>query len=74
VPLGKSGKEIIYSKKADSGEDMLGSELGAFVDAVLDDKPVAVTIEEATEALRIALEVKRIGLESIDKMLAENPA
>ncbi len=74
VPLGKSGKEIVYSKKADTGEDMLGAELGAFVDAVLDGQPVAVTIEEATEALRIALEVKRIGLESIDKMLAENPA
>lgn len=69
VPLGKSGKDIIYTKKPDTGEDMLGAELGAFVDAVLDDTPVAVTVAEATEALRVALEVKRIGLESIEKML-----
>ncbi len=74
VPLGKSGKEIIYTKKADSGQDMLGAELGAFLTAVIDDTPVAVSIDEGTEALRVALEVKRIGLESIEKMLKENPA
>lgn len=71
VPLGKSGKDIIYTKKTDTGEDMLGAELAAFLDSVLHDSPVAVTLDEATEALRVALEVKRIGLESIDKMLQE---
>ena len=71
IPLGKSGKDIIYSKKADTGEDMLGAELAAFLDAVANDHPVAVTVDEATEALRVALEVKRIGLESIQKMLQE---
>jgi predicted dehydrogenase len=71
VPLGKSGKDIIYTKKADNGEDMLGAELAAFLDAVANNRPVAVTIDEATEALRVALEVKRIGLESIQKMLQE---
>ena len=73
VPLGKSGKEIIYTKKADSGVDMLGAELGAFLDAIIDDRPVTVGIEAATEALRVALEIERIGLESIEKMLRENP-
>jgi predicted dehydrogenase len=71
IPLGKSGKDIIYTKKSDTGEDMLGAELAAFLDAVIHDRPVAVTIDEATEALRVALEVKRIGLESIEKMLQE---
>lgn len=71
IPLGKSGKDIIYTKKSDTGEDMLGAELAAFLDAVIHDRPVAVTINEATEALRVALEVKRIGLESIEKMLQE---
>jgi len=71
VPLGKSGKDIIYTKKSDTGEDMLGAELAAFLDAVIHGWPVAVTIDEATEALRVALEVKRIGLESIEKMLQE---
>ena len=71
MPLGKSGQEIIYTKKADSGQDMLAAELSAFLDAVLNDQPVAVSIDEATEALRVALEVKRIGLESIEKMLRE---
>lgn len=71
IPLGKSGKDIIYTKKSDTGEDMLGAELATFLDAVVHDRPVAVTIDEATEALRVALEVKRIGLESINKMLQE---
>ena len=53
---------------------MLGAELAAFFGAVLDDKPVAVSIGEATEALRVALEVKRIGLASIDRMLQESSA
>ena len=71
IPLGKSGKDIIYTKKSDNGEDMLGAELGAFLGAVIHDQRVAVTIDEATEALRVALEVKRIGLESIERMLRE---
>ncbi|MEW5795263.1 MAG: Gfo/Idh/MocA family oxidoreductase [Candidatus Zixiibacteriota bacterium] len=71
VPLGKSGKDILYTKKTDTGEDMLGAELSSFLDAVINDNPVAVTIDEAAEALRVALEVKRIGLDSIDRMLQE---
>jgi hypothetical protein len=74
VPLGKSGKDIIYTKKVDNGEDMLGAELDAFLEAVIENKPVAVTVEEATEALRVALEVKRIGLESIEKILTGGSA
>ncbi len=74
IPLGKSGKEILYRKKADNGQDMLGAELTAFLDAVAGDRKPAVTLEEATEALRIALEVKRIGIESIDRMLESEPA
>ena len=74
VPLGKSGRDIVYTKKPDTGEDMLGAELGAFIDAVLENKPVAVPVAEASEALRVALEIKRIGLESIARMLEENPA
>jgi len=74
VPLGKSGQDILYTKKTDTGEDMLAAELNAFLDAVIDDRPVAVTIDEAAEALRVALEVERVGLESIEKMLRRNPA
>jgi len=65
IPLGKSGRDIIYSKVADSGKDMLGCELESFLDAVADDRPVAVTPVEASEALRVALEVERIGVASI---------
>ncbi|MDF1546166.1 MAG: Gfo/Idh/MocA family oxidoreductase, partial [bacterium] len=64
LPFGKSGKEISYVKKADTGEDMLGAELGAFLEAVANDTEVAVTIEQGAEALRIALEIDRIGRES----------
>ncbi|RKX19558.1 MAG: gfo/Idh/MocA family oxidoreductase [Candidatus Zixiibacteriota bacterium] len=69
LPLGKSGKNLAYQKKSDTGVDMLGNELTTFLKAVIDDKPVAVTIDEASEALRIALEVERIGKESSAKML-----
>jgi len=71
VPLGKSGRDLVYSKKSDNGEDMLRMELAAFLDAVINDHPVAVPIEQATEALRVALEVERIGRESLERMLAD---
>jgi predicted dehydrogenase len=71
VPLGKSGQDLLYQKKADDGQDMLGAELTAFVDAVLNGRPVAVTVDEATEALRVALEIERIGVESIAQMIRE---
>ena len=69
VPLGKSGKDLLYRKVPDSGKDMLGHELETFLNAVIHDQPVAVSITEATEALNVALEVERIGLASIERML-----
>ena len=69
-PLGKSNKEIIYQKKGDTGEDMLQMELRAFLDAVAHDKPVAVTLEDGIKALRAALEIDRIGRESLSRMMA----
>ncbi|MEW6411820.1 MAG: Gfo/Idh/MocA family oxidoreductase [Candidatus Zixiibacteriota bacterium] len=73
LPLGKSGKDIIYVKKEDDGQDMLAAELGAFLDAVAGNRPVVVTLERATEALRVALEIERIGKESLARMLTANP-
>jgi len=69
IPLGKSGREIIYRKRPDSGEDMLSAELQSFLTAVIEKKPVSVSLTDGMEALRIALEVKRIGLESINRMM-----
>jgi predicted dehydrogenase len=69
-PLGKSNKDIIYQKKGDTGEDMLQMELRAFLDAVAHDIPVAVPLQEAIEALRVALEIDRIGRESLSRMMA----
>ncbi len=69
LPLGKSGKNLSYLKKNDTGEDMLGNELKAFLSSVINDTEVAVSVEDATEALRIALEVERIGKVSSAKML-----
>jgi len=71
VPLGKSGRELVYSKTGDTGEDMLQMELTAFLRAIIDDQPVAVPLEQGTEALRVALEVERIGQESLARMLAQ---
>jgi predicted dehydrogenase len=70
VPLGKSGKDILYVKKADSGKDMLEAEIESFLNAIIQDSSVAVSLEEATEALRVALEVERIGTQSIAKVMA----
>ncbi len=71
VPLGKSGRDLVYSKTGDTGEDMLQMELTAFLRAVIDDTPVAVPLEQGTEALRVALEVDRIGHDSLERMLAQ---
>jgi predicted dehydrogenase len=74
IPLGKSGMDLIYLRKGDSGEDMLKMELQSFLDAVVHDKPVAVLLEQAIEALRVALEVDRIGRESLARMIGAEPA
>jgi len=73
VPLGKSGKNLVYKKVNDSGEDMLGRELETFLKAIINDEPVAVTVEEATEALRVALEIEKIGVSSITRMMEVEP-
>ena len=69
IPLGKSGKEIIYLKKPDTGKDMLESELSSFLNCIIEDSPVAVTVSEGARSLEVALEIKRIGYESIQRML-----
>ena len=73
VPLGKSGQDLLYTKIADDGQDMLGLELDTFLQAVLTDDDVAVTVDEAAEALRVALEVERIGVSSIARMMEAQP-
>jgi hypothetical protein len=50
---------------------MLGAELESFLDAVINDSSVAVSLEEATEALRVALEVERIGLATITQAVTQ---
>lgn len=67
LPLGNSGRDILYQKISDNGKDMLGSELEHFLNAILEDKPVAVSLEEGIAALAVALEVERIGREAVDR-------
>lgn len=75
VPLGKSGKELLYTKVADSGEDMLGGELKAFLRALIDNTPVAVSLEESRRALEVALKIKAISEESARRLgLPDQPA
>ncbi len=73
IPLGGSGRNLVYLHKDDPGEDMLKMELESFLDAVIHKKPVAVPLEEAVEALRVALEVERIGRESLARMMETEP-
>lgn len=69
LPLGKSGKDVIYTKCEDNGKDMLGSELGDFLNSIINKTPVAVPIEQASEALRVALEIERISKETMAPIL-----
>jgi predicted dehydrogenase len=71
VPLGKSGRNLVYSKRRDSGKDQLQQELQSFLAAVRDNTPMAVPIEQGIEALRVALEIDRIGRESLQRMMAK---
>jgi len=73
-PLGKSNQEIVYQQKSDSDDDMLQMELRSFLQAVALDKPVAVTLTEAIEALRVALEIDRRGRDALSRMLATEPS
>ena len=68
LPLGKSGQDVVYVKKGETGEDMLGLELETFLNALVFDHPMAVSLEEGIEALRVALEVERIGCESANRL------
>ena len=68
-PLGKSDRQVLYSKRVDSGQDMLAAEIEAFITAVRDDGSTVVPMEEGLEALRVALEVERIGQESVQRFL-----
>lgn len=74
LPLGKSGQDILYLKKTDSGQDMLGAELEAFLTSIIEDQPPAVSLEDAAEALRIALEVEKTGKAAIARMLEAETA
>ena len=69
VPLGQSGHDVLYQKKQDDGVDMLGLELGEFLNSIIEAKLVAVSIADAAEALRVALEVERIGRVSVEHLL-----
>ncbi len=74
MPLGKSGKDIVFERREDTGRDMLQAELAAFLDAIVYDKAVAVPVSEAVEALRVALEIERIGRDSLSRMIQHHPA
>jgi predicted dehydrogenase len=63
IPLGKSGREIIYNKAGAKDEDMLCNELTDFLKAVAARSQPEVTATEATAALRVAVEIVRLGLE-----------
>jgi predicted dehydrogenase len=68
LPLGKSGRDIVYKKVGQTDGDMLGMELESFLNAIINDGPVAVSVQEGIDALRVATEVDRIGRESISQM------
>ncbi len=69
LPLGKSNHELVYSKKTDSGIDMLKAELESFLASVRGEQIPAVTLQQGTDALKIALTVEEKGKEAVERML-----
>lgn len=61
IPMGKSGREILYTKIGDSGGDMLGTELTTFLRVVQGEIPNPIPLADGSRALEVALEVERIG-------------
>lgn len=69
VPLGKSGRDIVYQKIADTESDMLAMELTDFLDSILHQRPAPVPLKDAIAALRVALKIDDIGTRSIGQLL-----
>jgi predicted dehydrogenase len=62
IPLGRSGHDIVYSKIGAGDDDMLCNELTDFLRAVATGGQPEVSGTEAAEALRVAIEIEKIGL------------
>jgi predicted dehydrogenase len=62
IPLGKSGHDIIYNKAGSKDEDMLCAELTSFIRSIQNGMQPEVSAGDASEALRIALEIEKIGI------------
>ncbi|UCD94341.1 MAG: Gfo/Idh/MocA family oxidoreductase, partial [Candidatus Zixiibacteriota bacterium] len=65
IPLGKSGQDIMYRKAGSSDEDMLQLELTSFLHAIQNRTAPEVSAAAATEALRLAIEIDRIGVNGV---------
>ena len=65
IPLGKSGQDILYRKAGAGDEDMLCSELTGFLKAIQTGTAPEVNAAAAAEALRLAIEIDRIGVNGV---------
>jgi predicted dehydrogenase len=65
IPLGKSGRDIIYSKAGSADVDMLRAELTGFLRAIQAGTAPEVSAGAATEALRLAIEIDHIGVNGV---------
>lgn len=71
VDFGDAGKKISINKPSIEKYDMLTAELSSFIDAVLNDKPVEVSGEEALEALEVATRIEDTASASLEKLQAK---
>ena len=62
IPLGKSGYDILYNSVGAGESDMLCDELTDFLRAISMGRRPEVTGADAAEALRVAVEIEKIGL------------
>ncbi len=62
IPLGKSGREILYNKSGNKDDDMLAAELRSFVKAIQSGEAPEISASDAIEALKTALAIEKIGL------------
>jgi predicted dehydrogenase len=69
VDYSQTGRKILFRSLQYPDIDMLTSEISSFIDAVLNDREVAVTAEDATRALIVAKLIESIADENLNRAL-----
>lgn len=65
-----TGRKIMFKQLSYPDHDMLTAEIADFINAIIQDRPVRVSGESGTEALRVAKMIETTALESLTKIFS----